>query len=116
MQSPALPAIDGSAVDFGIFDSELNKEAAGYDDGVEGDDHPDHPLPIDVQIYMDEEEEMDKENYEYLCNFTKFPPESDSDHWVPNDGYRQDREQHCHFACIHVCCRRSPPAKPVQHC
>ena len=40
MQLPALPAIDDSTVDFGLFDSEINKEAADYDDGVEGDDHP----------------------------------------------------------------------------
>ena len=53
-----MPAIDDSAIDFGLFDIDINKEAAGYDDGVEGDDHPDHPLPIDVQIYMDEEEEV----------------------------------------------------------
>ena len=85
MQSPASPAIDDSAVDFGIFDSELNKEAAGYDDGVEEDDHPDHPFAVDVQICMEEEDEMDEENYDHLCDFAKFPPESDSDHWVPND-------------------------------
>ena len=77
-----LPTINGSAVDFGLFNIELNREASGYSDGVKGDNRP---LAADDQIDVNEEDEIDKENYSDLCDYTKFPPASESDPWLPND-------------------------------
>ena len=64
MESPASPAIDGDAVDEGIFDNEMDMEAAGL--GVDDVDKED--INPSMAHTISEEDDMDEENYIGICN------------------------------------------------
>ena len=81
MESPASPAIDGDAVDEGIFDNEMDMEAAGL--GV--DDVDEEDINPSMAHTISEDDDIDEENYNGICNWQNFPPPSNSPLWRPNN-------------------------------
>ena len=69
MESPASPAINGNAIDKGIFDDKMNMEDAGLgvDDVDKEDINPFMAHTISGDNYID------KENYNGICNWQNFP-------------------------------------------
>ena len=59
MESPALPTINGDAIDRGIFDNEINMEAAGL--GVDDIDKED--INPSMAHTISEENDINEENY-----------------------------------------------------
>ena len=83
MASPISPAIDGDVCDEDLFDSPIDRDAAGF-----GDEDDDGSLVDDsstVAGAIDEEDEMDEEAYPDICTWDNFPPEPDSPQWRCND-------------------------------
>ena len=74
MESPALLAINGNAIDEGIFDNEMNMEAAVL--GVDDVDKED--INSSMAHTISEEDDMEEENYIGICNWQNFPPASNS--------------------------------------
>ena len=81
MESPALPTINGDAIDRGIFDNEINIVAAGL--GV--DDVDEEDINPSMAHTISEDDDIDEENYNGICNWQNFPPKSDSPLWRPTN-------------------------------
>ena len=83
MASPTSPAIDGDVYDEDLFDSPLDRDAAGF-----GDEDDDGSLVDDsstVAGAIDEEDEMDEEAHPDVCSWENFPPGPGDSKWRPND-------------------------------
>ena len=68
MESPASPTINGDAIDVGIFDNEMNMEAASL--GVDDVDKED--INIFMAHTISEEDNINEENYSGICNWQNF--------------------------------------------
>ena len=72
MASPISPAIDGDVYDEDLFDSPLDRDAAGF--GDEDDDGSLVDDSLTVAGAIDEEDEMNEEAYPDVCSWENFPP------------------------------------------
>ena len=83
MDSPISPAIDGDVCDKDLFDSPLDRDAAGY-----GEEDGDGSLVDDssaVAAAFEDEDDIDEAAYPGVCNWNKFPTAPDDPKWRPND-------------------------------
>ena len=75
MVSPASPAIDGDLFDEELFEDQIGRRAAGFDEDDEDEEVDDGST---VAEGLREEEDIDEETFPNICMWNEFPPKPTS--------------------------------------